>query len=103
MYQAAPFTRLPQTSLAVRMADFPAGMASGWVIAASAVGSFQGSLIGGFLADKYGFNAINWMAAVSACASVVVLWIWLRPREAERRHAEETRAAINHPAPEAGG
>jgi predicted MFS family arabinose efflux permease len=103
MYQAAPFTRLPQTTLAVRMADFPAGMASGWVIAASAVGSFLGSLIGGFLADKYGFNAINWMAAVSAAASVVVLWLWLRPREAQRRYAEEARTATNHPTAEPSG
>jgi predicted MFS family arabinose efflux permease len=104
MYQAAPFTRLPQTSLAVRMADFPAGIASGWVIAASAVGAFLGSLIGGFLADKYGFNAINWMAAVSAAASVVVLWFWLRPREANRRHAEEAAtAARDSAAPVAEG
>jgi predicted MFS family arabinose efflux permease len=92
MYQAAPFSRLPQSSLAVRMADFPAGMASGWVIAASALGSFFGSLIAGFLADKYGFNAINWMAGFSAGASVAVLWLWLRPRETQRRHAELARA-----------
>jgi len=101
MYQASPFTRLPQSSLAVRMADFPAGMASGWVIAASAIGSFLGSLIGGFLADKYGFNAINWMAAVSAGASVVILWLWLRPREAERRQAEEALAGAHDTAPPA--
>lgn len=81
MYNSAPFTRLAQSSLAVRYATFPAGAASGWVIAASATGSFIGSLIGGFLADKYGFNSINWMAAVAGGLSVIVLWFWLRPGE----------------------
>jgi predicted MFS family arabinose efflux permease len=81
MYNAAPFVRLAQPSLAVRYAKFPAGAASGWVIAASATGSFIGSLVGGFLADQYGFNAVNWMAAAAAGLSVVVLWIWLRPGE----------------------
>jgi len=81
MYNAAPFVRLAQPNLAVRYAKFPAGAASGWVIAASATGSFVGSLIGGFLADQYGFNAVNWMAAVAAGLSVVVLWMWLRPGE----------------------
>jgi predicted MFS family arabinose efflux permease len=83
MYNAAPFVRLAQPSLAVRYARFPAGAANGWVIAASAAGSFAGSLIGGFLADAYGLNAINWMAAVAGGLSVAVLLIWLRP--AERR------------------
>ncbi len=81
MYNTAPFVRLVQSSLAVRYASFPAGAASGWVIAASAMGSFLGSLIGGFLADQFGFNSVNWMAAVSAGLSVVVLWLWLRPGE----------------------
>jgi predicted MFS family arabinose efflux permease len=81
MYNAAPFVRLAQPSLAVRYAKFPAGAASGWVIAASATGSFVGSLVGGFLADQYGFNAVNWMAAAAAGLSVVVLWMWLRPGE----------------------
>lgn len=89
MYNAAPFVRLAQPSLAVRYATFPAGAASGWVIAASATGSFIGSLIGGFLADKFGFNAINWMAAAAAGLSVVVLWLWLRP--GERRIADASR------------
>jgi len=85
MYNAAPFVRLAQPNLAVRYAKFPAGAASGWVIAASATGSFVGSLIGGFLADQFGFNAVNWMAAVAAGLSFVVLWLWLRPGE-ERIH-----------------
>ena len=81
MYNAAPFVRLAQPSLAVRYAKFPAGAATGWVIAASATGAFLGSLIGGFLADQFGFNAVNWMAAVAAGLSAVVLWLWLRPGE----------------------
>ena len=91
MYNAAPFARLVQSSLAVRFATFPAGAASGWVIAASATGSFLGSLIGGFLADQFGFNAVNWMAAVAAGLSVAVLWIWLRP--AEQRIRDQSAGA----------
>ena len=87
MYNAAPFVRLAQPSLAVRYAKFPAGAASGWVIAASATGSFVGSLVGGFLADQYGFNAVNWMAAAAAGLSVVVLWMWLQPGEQRIRDA----------------
>jgi predicted MFS family arabinose efflux permease len=87
MYNAAPFVRLAQPNLAVRYAKFPAGAASGWVIAASATGSFIGSLLGGFLADSYGFNAVNWMAVAAAGLSVVVLWIWLRPAEQRIRDA----------------
>lgn len=81
MYNAAPFTRLAQPSLAVRFATFPAGAASGWVIAGSAIGSFFGSLLGGFLATEFGFNAVNWMAAVAAGLSVAVLILWLWPAE----------------------
>jgi len=95
MYNAAPLTRLPQSSLAVRYATFPAGAASGWVIAASATGSFLGSLIGGFLADQFGFNSINWMAGAAAGLSVAVLWIWLRP--AEQRIADESAAVSDSP------
>ena len=51
------------------------------MIAASAIGSFIGSLIGGFLADDFGLNAVNRMATVAAGLSVVVLWIWLTPIE----------------------
>ena len=50
-----------------------------------------GSLIGGFLADSYGFNAVNWMAVVAAGLSVVVLWIWLRPGEQRIRDAAPDR------------
>ncbi|MGI9665728.1 MAG: MFS transporter [Acidimicrobiia bacterium] len=92
MYNAAPFARLAQSNLAVRYANFPAGQASGWVIAASATGAFLGSVGGGFLADKFGFNAVNWMAAVAAGLSVAVLWLALRP--VEKRVAEDEKPPV---------
>jgi MFS family permease len=81
MYQTAPFVRLAQPGLAVRFATFPAGQASGWVIAGSAIGSFVGSLLGGYLADAFGYNAVNWMAAVAGAGAVFILFIWLRPAQ----------------------
>jgi predicted MFS family arabinose efflux permease len=81
MYNAAPFVRLPQAGLAVRFASFPAGQANGWVIAASALGSFVGALLGGFLAKEFGYNSVNWMAAVAGAGSFATLLIWLRPAE----------------------
>ncbi|GMQ98628.1 MAG: hypothetical protein BMS9Abin17_1149 [Acidimicrobiia bacterium] len=83
MYQTAPFVRLTQPGLAVRFANFPAGQASGWVIAGSAIGSFVGSLLGGYLADTFGYNAVNWMAAAAGAGAALILFMWLRP--AERR------------------
>jgi MFS family permease len=87
MYQAAPFVRLAQPGLAVRFATFPAGQASGWVIAGSAIGSFVGSLLGGYLADAFGYNAVNWMAAAAGAGAALILFLWLRP--AERRMRED--------------
>ena len=81
MYNAAPFVRLPQAGLAVRFASFPAGQANGWVIAASALGSFVGALLGGFLAKEFGYNSVNWMAAIAGAGSFATLLIWLRPAE----------------------
>jgi MFS family permease len=85
MYQTAPFVRLAQPGLAVRFATFPAGQATGWVIAGSAIGSFVGSLAGGYLADAYGYNAVNWMAAAAGAGAALILFIWLRPAE-KRTH-----------------
>ena len=81
MYNAAPFVRLPQAGLAVRFASFPAGQANGWVIAASAFGSFIGALLGGYLAKEVGYNSVNWMAAIAGAGSFVILFLWLRPAE----------------------
>ena len=78
LYQANPFARLAQPGTAVRFATFPAGMANGWLIAGSALGSFAGALLGGVLADTYGFNAVNWMGAGAAAGSIalVVFGLW---------------------------
>jgi predicted MFS family arabinose efflux permease len=81
MYQTAPFVRLAQPGLAVRFATFPAGQASGWVIAGSAIGSFVGSLLGGYLADAFGYNSVNWMAAAAGAGAALILFIWLRPAQ----------------------
>jgi DHA1 family multidrug resistance protein-like MFS transporter len=89
MYQTAPFVRLAQPGLAVRFATFPAGQASGWVIAGSAIGSFVGSLLGGYLADTYGYNAVNWMAGVAGAGAALILFIWLRPAERRMREGEK--------------
>jgi predicted MFS family arabinose efflux permease len=78
-YQGNPLVRLTQPALAVRFATIPAGAASGWVIAASAMGSFLGSLLGGYLADSIGFNAISWMAAIAAGLAVLLIIVSLLP------------------------
>jgi MFS family permease len=89
MYQTAPFVRLAQPGLAVRFATFPAGQASGWVIAGSAIGSFVGSLVGGYLVDAFGYNAVNWMAAAAGGGAALILFIWLRPAEKRMRRGEK--------------
>jgi predicted MFS family arabinose efflux permease len=76
----------------VRFATIPAGQAVGWVIGASAIGSFLGSVLGGMLADKVGFNAINWMAAIAAGLAVLLIFISMWPTERKKR-AEESAAA----------
>ncbi|MFW2382902.1 MAG: MFS transporter [Acidimicrobiales bacterium] len=86
LYQGSPFARLPQNVLAVRFAPIPSGQANGWVIAGSAMGSFIGSLLGGWLADKVGYNAINWMGAVAAGLGVALLIIVIGPMN-KRRYA----------------
>jgi Na+/melibiose symporter-like transporter len=79
LYQANPFARLAQPGVAVRFATFPPGMANGWIIAGSALGGFLGSALGGVLADRYGFNAVNWMGAGAAALSVLVLVMGMLP------------------------
>jgi predicted MFS family arabinose efflux permease len=81
LYQALPFVRLSQPVGAVRFSTVAAGEASGWVIGASAVGSFIGGLLGGFLADTLGFNSINWMAAIAAGLSVGLIILFLFPAQ----------------------
>mgnify|MGYP001816282153 CR=1 FL=1 len=88
MYQSNPFSRISQGVVGMRFATVPAGATSGWVIAASAAGSFLGALIGGFLASSIGFNAINWMAAIAVGAALVLLFVGLWPAERKKREAE---------------
>jgi len=68
------------------------GQETGWVIGAAAFGSFIGSLLGGLLADKFGYNAINWMATISIGLSALLVFISLWPTERKIR-AEESAAA----------
>jgi predicted MFS family arabinose efflux permease len=88
LYQGAPFVRLTQPVVAVRFATIAAGAASGWVIGASALGSFFGSVLGGFLADGVGFNAINWMGAIAAGLAVLLIVVNLWPAERKKREEE---------------
>ncbi len=87
LYQGIPFIRLTQAALAVRFSTISAGQASGWVIGASATGSFLGSVIGGYLASNVGFNAINWMAAIAAGLAVLLTLFSLRPAYRKRFEA----------------
>ncbi len=93
LYQGSPFARLAQPSTAVRFATFPAGIANGWLIAGSAFGGFIGSMLGGVLADAYGFNAVNWMGAVGAGMSVVVLLVWIWPKRSSNDGDRESASA----------
>jgi len=88
-YFSNSFVRLAQPAVAVRFATIPAGQATGWVIGAAAIGSLVGSLLGGWLADTVGFNAINWMGAVSIGAAILLILLFLWPAERKKRQAEE--------------
>ncbi len=72
LYQGTPFVRLSQPAVAVKFATIAPTEATGWVIGASAVGSFIGSLLGGFLGESFGFNAINWMGAVAGGFAILL-------------------------------
>ncbi len=89
LYQAAPFIRMAQPVVGLRFSSFGAGAAAGWVLGASAIGSAIGSLVGGWLAQNVGFNAINWMGVISAALSVVLLIAYLWPAERRKREADE--------------
>ena len=93
LYQSNPFSRISQGVVGMRFATVPAGQTSGWVIAASATGSFLGALVGGYLATSIGFNAINWMAAIAVGAALLLLFLFLWPAERKKKAAEATAAA----------
>jgi predicted MFS family arabinose efflux permease len=88
LYQSNPFSRISQGVVGMRFATVPAGATSGWVIAASAAGSFLGALIGGYLASSIGFNAINWMSAIAVGVALLLLIVSLWPAERKKRAAE---------------
>lgn len=92
LYQSNAFIRFAQPVLGVRFSILGPGGASGWVIGAAAIGSFVGSLLGGWLADSIGYNAINWMATISIGLAVLLTFISLWPAERKKR-AEESAAA----------
>jgi predicted MFS family arabinose efflux permease len=100
LYQANPFARLAQPGTAVRFATFPAGIANGWLIAGSAFGGFIGSLLGGVLADKYGYNAVSWMGAAGAALSVVVLIFGVWPRASDGDDSEASSGSGAEPVPQ---
>jgi len=87
-YQGNSFNRISQGVVGMRFATIPPGSASGWVIAASAAGSFLGALIGGYLATSIGFNAINWMAAIAVGAALLLLVFFLWPAERKKLKSE---------------
>ena len=62
------------------------------MIAASAFGSFVGALLGGFLAKEFGYNSVNWMAAIAGAGSFVILFMWLRP--AEKTLSDKNEASV---------
>ena len=100
LYQANPFARLAQPGVAVRFATFPAGIANGWLIAGSALGGFIGSLLGGVLADRYGFNAVSWMGAVGAGLSVVVLVMGVLPQASRDADSDASPDPEAEPVPQ---
>jgi predicted MFS family arabinose efflux permease len=45
-------------------------------------------VLGGFLADGVGFNAINWMGAIAAGLAVLLIVVNLWPAERKKREEE---------------
>lgn len=94
LYQSNPFSRIAQGVVGMRFATIPPGSTSGWVIAASAAGSFVGALVGGFLASSIGFNAINWMSAIAVGAALLLMFFSLWPAERKKRKEEAGEAPM---------
>ena len=55
--------------------------------------TFIGSLVGGWLADSVGFNAINSMGAIAVGAAVLLLLFSLWPAERKKRAEEAASGA----------
>jgi len=93
LYQSNAFVRFAQPVLGVRFSPLGPAGASGWVIGAAAIGSFVGSLLGGWLADAIGYNAINWMASISVGIAALLVFISLWPAERKKRAEENASSA----------
>lgn len=103
LYQGTPFARIAQPAVAVRFAPIPAGAANGFVLGASAIGSFIGSLIGGYLAANVGFNAISWMGAIAGAGALALCVFFLWPAERRKRAEEGPNANAGKPLPSEAG
>ncbi len=103
LYQGTPFARIAQPAVAVRFAPIPAGAANGFVLGASAIGSFIGSLIGGYLAANVGFNAISWMGAIAGAGALALCVFFLWPAERRKRAEEGPRPKAGKPLPSEAG
>jgi MFS family permease len=49
--------------------------ASGWAFGAIALAGALGAVLGGFFAEAFGFNSINWMAAIAAAGAVILMLV----------------------------
>jgi predicted MFS family arabinose efflux permease len=80
-YQGVPIPRVAAPHLAATLAPVPAAEADGYYFAASAIGSVIGCLLAGVLAEKLGYNAVNWMAALAGIGAVALLVLSTRARQ----------------------
>ncbi len=64
---------------------------AGIVMAIISLAAVLGPVLGGWLANQFGYNAINWMAAISVGAAVLLIFVSLWPAERKKR-AEEAAA-----------
>jgi predicted MFS family arabinose efflux permease len=67
------FVDLAVYPLGVRAATVRASEASGWVLGAIALAGALGSVLAGVLAEWFGFNSINRMAAVAGFGAVILI------------------------------
>jgi predicted MFS family arabinose efflux permease len=80
LYASNSFVDLAIYPFGVRSASVPASEASGWVFGSIALAGAFGSVAGGLLADAFGFNSINWMAAVAGILAVLLVVVAGRSR-----------------------
>lgn len=78
-FQGSPISRLPGSLLVARLTPVGIAEANGYYYGASALGAFVGCLVAGFAADAMGFNAVNWVAAVTGAIALALLCLWMLP------------------------